>query len=230
MVGQIVFLDGELVLAPGACAASPWCGRSIVGLTIPHAVLPADALAAASLVASNRTKDLYALRIGSTSAAGLVGFTVLGRMRADIDTVLWSIETLAPGAPGPPRQRRPVEVEDLFEVSGWIVRTPFHSCPSIRGMPCSPTEDYLTSEPYQPVRADGSSVGALSETSLDLVSGSYDRWAPEPTRRAESVDPRRVTLLVRPTPPCGSNLENAAVICLHPRTVWEVVARLDPPH
>jgi len=228
-VGRVVALDGELVPAPGACTASPWCGRSIVGLTIPHAVLPADALAAASMVGSNRTEDVYALRVGPTSSAGLVGFTVLGRMRADGDTVLWSIETLAPGVPGPPRQRRPVEVEDLFEVSGWIVRTPLHPCPSARGVPiCNPTEDYLTLDRYQPVR-DGSVTAPSEGSSISLRLGSYDAWAPDRVLLASGVEPRPVTLLVRPAPPCGSRRGDLSMICVGLRRhVWDVVARLDP--
>jgi hypothetical protein len=225
MVGQIVFLDGELVPAPGACTASPWCGRAVVGLTTSHYVLPGEGNAALYLVDSNKTADLYAVRVGSTSPAGLVGLAVLGRMEANGATVLWPIETLAAGgSPKPPTQ--PQQVADLIEVTGWIVRTPLHPCPSTPGIPCAGFEDYLTARPYQPVQPDGSVLGPPAASSLFLQPGTYDDWAPDPTRRGSGVEPRAVTLLIRQIGPCPSTVRT---LCVRPAgDLWAVVARLDP--
>lgn len=226
MVGRIVFLDGALVPARNACTASPWCGRMIVGLIAPHSVLPDARIAAESLLASYDTKGLYALDVGGTSAAGFVGFTVLGRVAPNGETVLWPIEMLAAGrAPKPSSDRE--QIPDLVEVTGWIVRTPLHSCPSTFRTSCRPTEDYLTVEPYQPVRPDGSVSGPQAETSINLVSGSYDDWAPEPTRLGLGVEPQRVTLLLRRIGPCPPTTR--AICVLPPGDLWTAAARLDPP-
>jgi hypothetical protein len=229
-VGRIVFLDGELIPAQGACKASPWCGRSVVGLATPHSVLPADELAAGYMLAPNATKDLYAMRVGPRSAAGLISLSVIGRMQANGSTVAWPIETLAAGLPAPPHQAQPVE--DLVEVTGWIVRTPVHPCPSTFRSSCNPTEDFLTVDAYQPVRS-GSVIAPPEGRSISLRSGSYDAWAPDPVRFESGVEPRRVTLLVRPVEQCGSRdprVRDGAMVCIRPAgDMWEVAARLDLP-
>lgn len=224
VVGHVVAIDGEVVSVSGACTEWLWCERSIVGLTTPHSVLAADSLALASLRSPNPTRGVFALRVRPTSAAGLVGFTLLGRMQADGSTVLWPVETLA----GPHQP-----VDDLVEVTGWIVRTPFHPCPSSpRGNICNPTEDYLTADAFQPVRPDGSVSGPPAETSINLISGSYDDWAPEPARLGSGVEPRRVTLLLRSVGRCGlgPTVRNAlTIVCKRPAPDrWIVVARLEP--
>lgn len=117
-------------------------------------------------------------------------------------------------------------------VDGWLVRTPFHPCPSDPHPPPGPsygcpTDDWVTASEYQPLRPDGSSVGPAK--AIYVPTGSYDEWAPDPAPFGldrVGVEPRHAIYLMwlvqdgcGPTADCHQGPET-----LH----WRIVGRFDP--
>jgi hypothetical protein len=133
----------------------------------------------------------------------------------------WYVQDLRGGA---------VTVEGSFAaVRGWLVRTPFHPCPSDPRNPVvvygCPTDDWLTEDRFQPLQADGSSLGPLA--AIYLSTGSYDRWAPNPAQFGPDnvgVQPRYATFLMwLVSDGCGPNAD-----CAAPPPRWRIVGRFDP--
>jgi hypothetical protein len=114
-------------------------------------------------------------------------------------------------------------------VRGWLVRDPFHPCASNPRPPAvsygCPTDDWLSESEFQPLQADGSSIGPLA--AIYLASGSYDRWAPDPApfgRDNVGVVPRYGTFLMwLVSDGCGPNAD-----CAPPPPRWRIVGRFDP--
>jgi hypothetical protein len=133
----------------------------------------------------------------------------------------WYVQDLREGA---------VSVEGSYAaVRGWLVRDPFHPCPSNPHPPVvaygCPTDDWLSESEFQPLQADGSSIGPPA--AIDLASGTYDNWAPDPApfgRDNVGVVPRFGTFLMwLVSDGCGPNTD-----CLLPPPRWRIVGRFDP--
>jgi hypothetical protein len=114
-------------------------------------------------------------------------------------------------------------------VDGWLVRDPLHPCASDPRNPVvaygCPSDDWLSEEEFQPLQADGSSIGPRA--SILLSSGSYDRWAPNPAPAGlgdRGVEPRHaIYLLWLVSDGCGPNAD-----CATPPPRWRIVGRFDP--
>jgi hypothetical protein len=133
----------------------------------------------------------------------------------------WFVQDLREGA---------VNVEGAFAaVRGWLVRDPLHPCASdpraqvvLYGCP---SDDWLSESDFQPLQADGSSIGPPA--AIYLSSGSYDAWAPDPApfgRDNVGVVPRYGTFLMwLVSDGCGPNAD-----CAPPPPRWRIVGRFDP--
>jgi hypothetical protein len=114
-------------------------------------------------------------------------------------------------------------------VVGWLVRDPLHPCASDPRNPVvvygCPTDDYLSEDQFQPLQADGSSIGPPA--AIYLSTGSYDRWAPDPApvgADGRGVEPRHaIYLLWLISDGCGPNAD-----CATPPPRWRIVGRFDP--
>jgi hypothetical protein len=132
----------------------------------------------------------------------------LGMVRRADDQLAWRVSDLIPLAPA--------DGPDGFLVAGWMVRTPFHPCPSPANPYDCPTSDLLTPERVQPTHADGSFE--LPEIALALPSGTYDEFAPDPAPEGPGVVPRPGYFLLQRVsiPPCGLY-------------AWDVAGATPPP-
>jgi hypothetical protein len=204
-----IAFKGALVADPTACPPGDTCGLRMEGISRPHTVIAPVGVVLPTLPASGRIEGTFAIH-----------FT-----QRILDDGRLVFEDLGPLVTGPDGPTWPIErSENLVAASGWLVRTPFHPCPSFPGKACDPTEDYLTAEAYQPVR-DGSVVAPPVESSIWLGTGAYDAWAPDPRSLGTAVEPRPVNLIVRAVPrPCPPSAR-----CAWMSERWQVVGRLDPP-
>jgi len=117
----------------------------------------------------------------------------------------WFVQDLREGA---------ANVEGSYAaVQGWLVRDPFHPCPSNPQPPVvvygCPTDDWLSESEFQPLQSDGSSIGPPA--ALYLSSGSYDTWAADPAPFGQDnlgVIPRFGTFLMwLVSDGCGPNAD-----------------------
>ena len=94
----------------------------------------------------------------------------LGDILPAADRLAWSVDDLAAGEAREGGGRDWAVFKGYVAVRGWLVRTPLRSCPSIARAPANglvgsapvygcPTDDWLTSAQFQPLRDDGSSIG-----------------------------------------------------------------------
>jgi hypothetical protein len=176
---------------------------------------------------------------GPWAGSGPVVGTLVLRLSAAIENGVHIVEFVGT-LTTPPNGGPAWFVQDLLEgaahvdgayaaVDGWLVRTPYHLCGSNPRNPVvvygCPTDDYLTEDQFQPLQADGSTIGPLA--SIDLSSGSYDRWAPDPAPagpEGRGVEPRHaIYLLWLVSDGCGPNAD-----CALPPPRWRIVGRFDP--
>ena len=133
----------------------------------------------------------------------------------------WFVQDLREGA---------VTAEGAYAaVQGWLVRDPVHPCasnprPQVVAYGC-PTDDWLSESEFQPLQADGSSIGPPA--AVPLSSGTYDEWAPDPASFGPDnvgVQPRyAVYLMWLVSDGCGPNAD-----CAPPPPRWRIVGRFDP--
>ncbi|MEA2606377.1 MAG: hypothetical protein QOI00_1134, partial [Chloroflexota bacterium] len=175
----------------------------------------------------------------SASGPGRLSGTFVLRLNAAIDNHLRIVDFIG-ALTTPPNGGPAWFVQDLLEgaahtegayaaVDGWLVRDPLHPCASDPRNPVvaygCPSDDWLTEDEFQPLQADGSSIGPRA--SILLSSGSYDRWAPDPAPAGldgRGVEPRHaIYLLWLVSDGCGPNAD-----CATPPPRWRIVGRFDP--
>jgi hypothetical protein len=182
----------------------------------------------------------------SASGPGHLSGTFVLRLSAAVDNHLRIVDFI--GVLTTPQNGGPTWfVQDLLEgaahvdgayaaVDGWLVRDPLHPCASDPRNPAvvygCPTDDYLTEDQFQPLQADGSSVGPFA--SIFLSTGSYDRWAPDPAPAGpggRGVEPRHaIYLLWLVSDGCADLIViRSSPDCLPPAPRWRIVGRFDPP-
>jgi hypothetical protein len=187
-------------------------------------------LALQSLTIPPTSSDAFVVRFTTDVERGLPVLDVLGPLaRNDSSALTMTVEDLISDRLAP--------IGSYIAVDGWLVRSPLHPCPSIdEPSPTTgdlprygcPDDEYLTDTAFQPLQADGSSIG--TDKALSLPVGSYDQWAPQPARfgtESVGVEPRRATYLLErigcppwarcAAPPLGSR-----------RWPWRIVGLLDP--
>jgi hypothetical protein len=231
LAGFVVAVAGELMLDPSVlCARGTVCGNTIlVGAGASLLIKPVGDIGPRPWDGSGPKSGTFALRISDDHGDG--GRTIveyLGDLLPAADGLAWSVADMLAG------EAR--EEVGYVAVRAWLVRTPFHPCPSIPAAPGNgivanwprygcPSDDWLTDERYQPLRADGSSLGP--ENALYMPSRTYDEWAPGPTAFGLGVEPREATYLLawRAVAPCGP-LADCYVGPEHFH--WLMRGRLDP--
>ena len=114
-------------------------------------------------------------------------------------------------------------------VDGWLVRDPDHPCASDPRNPVvaygCPSDDWLSEDRFQPLQENGQSIGPPA--AIDLSTGSYDRWAPDPAPAGfggRGVEPRHAIYLLR----LVSDGCRPGAYCLAPAPRWRIVGRFDP--
>jgi hypothetical protein len=231
LAGFVVAAEGKLMLDPSVlCARGTVCGNTILaGAGASFLIKPVGDIGPGPWDGSGPKSGTFALRI--TDDRGDGGRTIveyLGDLLTAADRLAWSVDDLLAG------EAR--ECCGYVAVRAWLVRTPFHPCPTIQAAPGNgvvatrpvygcPTDDWLTDERQQPLRADGSSLGPAN--GLYMPSGTYDEWAPDPTAFGLGVEPREATYLLawRAVAPCGP-LADCYVGPEHYH--WMMQGRLDP--
>jgi hypothetical protein len=230
LAGFVVAAEGNLMLDPSVlCARGTVCGNTILaGAGASFLIKPVGDIGPGPWDGSGPKAGTFALRI--TDDLGDGGRTIvefLGDLLPAADGLAWSVDDLLAG--------NAREEVGYVAVRAWLVRTPFHPCPTIEAPPGNdvvaprpvygcPTDDTLTDDRQQPLRADGSSLGP--ENGLYMPSGTYDEWAPNPTAFGLGVEPREATYLLAwravgcgPPADCYEGPEN-----YH----WLMQGRLDP--
>jgi hypothetical protein len=168
---------------------------------------------------------LFLVRITAAIDHGLPVVDFVGDLTPPTDgSLAWSVADIHGGAAR--------KEGGYAAVDGWLVRTPLHPCASNPHPPAGPAygcpdEDYLTDASFQPLQPDGSSIGPPS--ALDLPSGSYEQWAPNPAhfgRDSVGVEPREAIYVLQlvgtgcgPNADCYQGPENLR---------WRIAGRLDP--
>ena len=210
---SVVVVRGRLTITPDfSCLGGARCTKAeFVGGGGGFVLQRQNPLAA-------ETTGAYAMRFTSRLDGGQPIVEILGVLSTPAHSELaWPLDGL----------RSPTSFADdaLVAVDAWLVRSPFHSCPSphvLSGCGC-PTDDWLTPSSYQPLRSDGSSV----EPSDGIVveSGDYGSFAPDPApfgRDNVGVVPRRAEYVVRlvnfgcpDTAYCGGDIR-----------YWKVIGRV----
>jgi hypothetical protein len=171
---------------------------------------------------SGPTTGTFALRTPTAVTAGVRLAEYIGTLTVPrTGGPAWFVQDIREGA---------VSAEGAYAaVRGWLVRDPFHPCASNPRPPAvsygCPTDDWLSESEFQPLQADGSSIGPPA--AIYLSSGSYDQWAPDPApfgRDNVGVVPRYgIFLMWLVSDGCGPNADCAPAL---PR--WRIVGRFDP--
>jgi hypothetical protein len=231
LAGFVVAAEGKLMPDPSIlCARGTVCGNTILaGAGASFLIKPVGDIGPGPWDGSGPKSGTFALRI--TDDLGDGGRTIvdyIGDLLPAADRLAWSVGDLLAG------EAR--EEVGYVAVRAWLVRTPFHPCPAFQVAPGNgvvattpsygcPTDDWLTNERQQPLRADGSSLGP--ENGLYMPSRTYDEWAPDPTAFGLGVEPRQATYLLawRAVAPCGP-LADCYVGPEHFH--WLMQGRLDP--
>jgi hypothetical protein len=233
-VGRVVLLDGELIRDPsvgcfGVVNARDCVPTVVRAAPIPIIVEPVGDVGPGPWDGSAALSGILALRAtdrtweGPAPVMEFLGVVRPGNPRACGNAtdcplrLAWTVSNLI--------RLDPPDGPDWFLVVGWLARTPLHPCPSPASSYGCPTDDWLTPERFQPTRADGSSLGPV--IALDLPSGTYDEFAPDPTPEGMGVVPRPGTFLLQRIviPPCGPNAD-CYVGPEHRH--WIMRARVDP--
>ena len=219
--GRVVILEGELITDPSVdCMASrPDCPPTVVRKAPTSIVVePVGDIGSGPWAGSGPTAGTFALRVTDRTWAGTSRvLELLGMVRPADGQLAWQVSELVALAP--------TDGPDWFLVAGWMVRTPFHPCPSPANPYGCPTSDLLTSERVQPTHPDG--TFELPEIALDLPSGTYDQFALVPAPEGAGVAPRPGNFLLQRVAiaPCGPYAD-CYVGPEHRH--WVVRARLDP--
>lgn len=201
-IGFVVAAKGNLMLDPSVlCARGTVCGNTILaGAGASFVIKPVGDIGPGPWDGSGPKAGTFALRI--TDDLGDGGRTIveyLGDLLPAPDGLAWSVGDLLEG-----KARDEV---GYVAVRAWLVRTPFRPCPTIQAAPGNdgvatrpvygcPSDEYLTDDQLQPLRADGSSLGPEMDSYLFMPSRTYDEWAPDPTAFGLGVEPRRATYLL----------------------------------
>ena len=224
--GTLMVVNGSLI--PGEtvvthCASGP-CGSTLL----------ADA--GGGFVV--RPVDDFGPGPWSASGPGHLSGTFVLRLTATIDNDLRIVEFVGV-LTTPPTGGPAWFVQDLLEgaahtdgayaaVDGWLVRDPLHPCASDPRNPVvaygCPSDDWLSEEEFQPLQENGQSLGPPA--AIDLSSGSYDRWAPDPGAAGpdgRGVEPRHAIYLLR----LVSDGCRPGADCLPPAPRWRIVGRFD---
>lgn len=222
--GTIVAVQGRLERDPSMpCVSGQICANTLLADSgAGFHLRPVGDIGPGPWDGSGPKTGTFAVRITAKLEGGRPVVEFIGDLvNRDDGTFALSVPDIASGA---------VPMEGAYAaVDGWLVRTPFHSCPSDPHPPQGPTygcpdDDWLTGSEFQPLRPDGSSVGPSD--ALYVPAGSYEQWAPDPAafgRDSVGVVPRRATFLLWRAPgDCGPNADCLTV----PR--WRIVGRLEP--
>lgn len=223
--GTLVVVDGRLEmdqsgkLCPGAKRG---CNPTVLaGSGGGFVVRPVGDIGPGPWDGSGPLEGALILRLGSGIENGNRIAEFVGQLTvAPTGGPAWFVQDILEGA---------AHVEGAYAaVQGWLVRDPAHPCPSDPRNPTvgygCPTDDWLSETEFQPLQADGSSIGPPA--ALALSSGSYDRWARDPAaagRDGIGVEPRGATyLLWLISDGCGPNAD-----CAGPPPRWRIVGRFD---
>lgn len=221
--GTLIAVDGRLEADPSRCRRVESCDTIVLadsgnGFT----VRPVGDIGPGPWSGSGPLEGALILRLSGATENGSPVVEFVGRLSVPPTRgPAWFVQDIIEGA---------VDTAGAYvAVQGWLVRGPFHPCPSDpRNPPVAygcPTDDWLSESDYQPYQPDGSMIGPSA--GIYLSSGSYDRWAPGPARAGlggRGVEPRQGTYLLRlVSDGCGPNAD-----CLPPAPRWRIVGRFDP--
>jgi hypothetical protein len=225
LAGTLIAVHGRLETDPAAtCHSEGLClkAATLAGAGGGFTVRPVGDIGPGPWNGSGSLAGALILRLSAAVENDLRIVHFVGMLRTpSTGGPAWSVADIVGGA-------APVE-GSYAGVDGWLVRDPLHPCPSMnRSSGVSygcPSDDWLTDAPFQPLQPDGSSIG--SSDGLHLSSGSYDRWARDPTSYGPNslgVEPRHATyLLWLVSDGCGPNAD-----CATPPPRWRIVGRFDP--
>ncbi len=222
--GTLIAIKGRLELRdPQRCLSVKPCGPTVLadagsGFTVQ----PVGDIGPGPWAGSGPLVGTFVVRLSATIENGIRIVEFVGMLTTPPNGgPAWFVQDLLEGA---------VHVDGAYAaVDGWLVRDPAHPCGSDPRNPVvvygCPTDDYLTEDQFQPLQADGSSIGPFA--SIFLSTGSYDRWAPDPAPAGSGgrgVAPRHATyLLWLISDGCGPNAD-----CAVPAPRWRIVGRFDP--
>jgi hypothetical protein len=226
LVGRLVPLRGALASVIHSCPPRPVGASPCNGLT-PYIsdvtggirVRVTDAVIHGSESAGSPESQIWIVRVtNGREADGLVVELIGGLKQGPDGGLTFTVAQLL-------ANHDESRVGSLVAVDGWLVRTPLHSCPSISSSGARygcPSDVYLTDTEFQPLRADGSSLGPTA--GIDLPADAYEQWAPEPAPFSTGgVVPQRAVYLLRAMPttcPVGTACQSFRQA--------EVLGRLDP--
>ena len=222
--GTIVAVRGRLEADPSwPCVAGQVCANTVFSDSAAGIHLrPIGDIGPGPWDGSGPKTGLFAIRITARAEGGRPLVEFIGDLvNRDDGTFVLSVADILSGS---------VSMDGAYAaVDGWLVRTPLHPCASDPHPPPGPAygcpdDDWLTESEFQPLRADGSSVGP--DDAVILPAGTYEEWAPDPAVtgfNSAGVVPRRATYLLWRAPGgCGPNADCLAV----PR--WRIIGRFDP--
>jgi hypothetical protein len=216
-----VAVSGTLEADPTVRCRASTCSTVLAGSGGVH-VMPVGDIGPGPWDGSGSVTGIFALRTRVVSPGGIRLAEYVGTLTVPpTGGPAWFVQDLREGA---------VNAEGAYAaVRGWLVRDPFHPCASNPRPPAisygCPTDDWLSESEFQPLQADGSSIGPPA--AIYLSSGSYDNWAPDPAqfgRDNVGVVPRyAVYLMSLVSDGCGPNAD-----CAPPPPRWRIVGRFDP--
>jgi hypothetical protein len=221
--GIVTITYGARGCAAPACTTGQLLGTGD-GLDL---LLTADLIADFAVVGSSTVAGPFVVQFTTATAEGQPVVNVLDRLITDQPDG-WTSSV------GNARMDDPRGGAAYAAVEGWLVRAPLHSCPSFDRFSLDSSvvatcqnEAYLTTREFQPLQADGSSIGAAE--ALTFASGAYETWAPDPAPYGQGgVVPRKaVYLLHRDAFTCNAiRLEGCSMMLLARH--WSIVGRLEP--
>ena len=230
LVGRLVPLRGALASVIHSCPAYPLDASPCNGLT-PYIsdltgsvrVRLTTAFLGGSDAIGGPESQIWIVRVTGEHEADQLVVELIGGLKAGPDGGLaFSVNQLL-------ANQDATTVGSFVAVDGWLVRTSSHPCASAVGPGAAdvmrfdcPHEVYLTETEFQPLRADGSSLGPAA--GVYLPADAYEQWAPDPAPFSTGgVVPRRAVYLLRAMPTTCSS----GTACQSFRQA-EVLGRLDP--
>jgi len=221
LVGRLVPLRGELASVSSCAPGAPTCQGliTIISDSTGSVRVRAGIGRAQPNASGHLAAPIWIVRITGEHESDQLVLDLVGGLKAGPDVGLtFTVKQLL-------ANQDATTVGSLVAVDGWLVRTPLHSCPSISSSGARygcPSDVYLTDTEFQPLRADGSSLGPTA--GIDLPADAYEQWAPEPAPFSTGgVVPQRAVYLLRAMPTTCS----VGTACQSFRQA-EVLGRLDP--
>jgi hypothetical protein len=225
--GTLIAVSGRLETDPVACGPSKTCGAAVlIGSGSGITIRPMGDVGPGPWDGSGPMEGAFVLRLTGDTENGRATAEFVGRLTTPPSGAPgWFVQDIIEGA---------AHVEGSYAaVHGWLVRGPLNPCPSDpRNPPVSygcPTDDWLSESEFQPLEANGQTVGPPA--SIYLSSGSYDRWAPDPAVAGfggQGVEPREATYLLQFVSDGCNDVSVRVADCLPPPPRWRIVGRFDP--